>query len=115
MNKVVKVVIKGIGVDIVSLNRIKNNLYPLSEKILSNREKEIFNNLESERRKIEFLGGRYAFKEALFKASKNPLGFEKITLDIDEDGSPLYEDKNVLVSISHEHDYVVAFVVILEE
>ena len=97
MNKVVKVVIKGIGVDIVSLNRIKNNLYPLSEKILSNREKEIFNNLESERRKIEFLGGRYAFKEALFKASKNPLGFEKITLDIDEE-SPLYDDK-ILISI----------------
>lgn len=79
--------INGIGVDIVSLNRLKDNLDSIANKVLSLKEKEIYATLISERRKLEFVAGRFAFKEALFKALKKEIDFSKISLLVNEDGS----------------------------
>lgn len=104
--------INGIGVDIVSLNRLKDNLDSIANKVLSLKEKEIYATLISERRKLEFVAGRFAFKEALFKAIKKNFDFSKVSLLVNEDGSPYFEDDKVHVSLSHDGDYVVAFVIV---
>jgi holo-[acyl-carrier protein] synthase len=108
--------IRGIGVDIVKLDRIKNNLSGIADKILSLEEKQIYESLDVDKRKIEFVGGRFAFKEALFKARKAAFAFNKVSLLNNEDGSPYVKDEpNIKVSISHEDDYVICFVVIETE
>ena len=54
----------GIGIDIVELNRIAEiieNNSKFIDRVLTEKEKEIFESLGS-KRKIEFLGGRFACK-----------------------------------------------------
>ncbi len=107
--------IRGIGVDIVDLDRIviDNDFY---KKILTEREQKIFISL-SEIRKKEFLGGRFAAKEAYAKALKTGIGltgFHSIEVLNDENGAPFINEKNVHVSISHEKKYAIAYVIIEE-
>ena len=119
--------IYGVGIDILKTNRV--NL-TLSEKILSKREKAIYEVLKKEERKREFLAGRFAAKEAFFKALKIGIGkipFKDVQIIYNNDlGNPelfadgkakeLLGDLNISAvhtSITHEKDYVVA-VVILE-
>ncbi|GAE26442.1 holo-[acyl-carrier protein] synthase [Halalkalibacter wakoensis JCM 9140] len=62
--------IVGIGIDIVELERIEKVLIRqprFADKILTEREKETFDSF-SHWRKIEFLAGRFAAKEAFVKA-----------------------------------------------
>ncbi len=100
--------IKGIGVDIVKLSRIKiSNL-----SFLSKAEIKIFNSI-SDANKISFLAGRWAAKEAIFKAwDKAPNDFRKIEIFNDKNGKPYLKDKNnILISISHGQDYAIAFAI----
>lgn len=102
--------IKGIGVDIVSLNRIH---LKIASKILSPLEKEVFGVINNKERKIEYLAGRFAAKEAYFKASNTKETFVSISVLNDDAGKPYIKDKKeVNLSISHEKDYLIAFVVI---
>jgi holo-[acyl-carrier protein] synthase len=58
--------IKGIGIDIIELSRIEEIVTrqkKLVDRILTENEKQTFVHLP-ERRKIEFLAGRFAAKEA---------------------------------------------------
>ena len=100
--------VKGIGVDIVELKRID---LKISKKILSSKEKELFENLK-ENLKQEFLAERFAVKEALFKADNKYFNYDKVTMLNDEKGKPYFENINALVSIAHDGGMVVAFVVI---
>ena len=98
--------IKGIGTDIVKLSRIKlSNL-----SFLAPEEIAIFKTL-SQSQKIQFLGGRWAAKEAIFKAWKNcPKNFKKLVILNNDQGLPYLKDNpNILLSISHEVDYAVAY------
>ncbi len=60
--------IKGIGCDIVDLNRLSDRLDEFACKILTSKEFEIYRNKKTDKQKREFLGGRFAGKEAFFKA-----------------------------------------------
>ena len=60
--------IKGIGCDIVDLNRLNDRLDEFACKILTSKEFEIYCNKKTDKQKREFLGGRFAGKEAFFKA-----------------------------------------------
>lgn len=113
--------ISGIGIDIVELNRIQK-VYKRQgkfvDRVLVPNEKEIFNNL-SEKRKVEFLAGRFAAKEAFSKAVGTGIGEKLSFLDIeiskDELGKPYISKplrKGVHLSISHSLEYAVAQVVI---
>ena len=55
--------IKGIGVDICDLRRL-TSLDSLAKKILHEEELKIFCQKKNEKAKREFLGGRFAVKEA---------------------------------------------------
>lgn len=103
--------IKGIGVDIVELKRIK---YKIASKVLSSKEKEVFDSFKDDKRKKEYLAGRFAAKEALFKATNESFDFKDISVLNDKSGKPLISYKNAHVSISHDGDYVIAFVVVYE-
>lgn len=57
--------IKGIGVDIIELDRIKKIIERkprFLKRILSDAEMTLYNQLPSSQRKIEFLAGRFAAK-----------------------------------------------------
>lgn len=87
-------------------------------KVLTTNEQVIFNNLNNERRKVEFLAGRFACKEAYSKAMKVGIGkidFLDFEVLKDENNAPISNIKNTEISISHDKDYVIAVVLVGEE
>lgn len=110
-----------IGTDILSLKRLKAVLENYENrfvfKILSKAEKEIYDKLSNDRRKLEFLGGRFCGKEAIFKAAEADedikLTWKRISFLPNFRGAPdIFIDDNrvshLSLSISHEKDYVIA-------
>ncbi|MCE4050685.1 MULTISPECIES: holo-ACP synthase [Bacillaceae] len=115
--------IKGIGIDIVELKRIAELLErkpQFADRILTAYEKERFDKLLL-KRKIEFLAGRFAAKEAFSKAVGTGIGKGLSFIDIEvgqtEQGKPYivrpYSD-GVHLSITHSSEYAFAQVVIEE-
>ncbi|MFC5588080.1 holo-ACP synthase [Sporosarcina soli] len=115
--------IAGIGLDIVELNRIAQ-LDSRSPKfrfrILTEQELEIYEVLSSQRR-IEFLAGRFAGKEAFSKAKGTGIGAECNFTDISilpaESGKPLiyFKGEEVAghISITHTKTVAAAQVILL--
>jgi holo-[acyl-carrier protein] synthase len=112
--------IKGIGIDIVELNRIEHLIRneKFKNRILTNNELLQFEKL-SDKRKVEFLAGRFAAKEAFAKANGTGIGkdlsFQDIEIDTDQKGKPYIHKpfKNgVHLSISHSQTFAVAQVII---
>ena len=105
---------KNIGIDIISIDRIKNVYYRYSdkflEKILTKDEIDVIKRIKNENRKIEKLAGIFAVKEAVIKCFNQKLSFKDIEIYYNELGKPFCKviDKKVLVSISHEKKYAVA-------
>ncbi len=107
-----------LGVDIEELNRFESPSEQMVNRILSKAEKKVYETLRSEKRKKEFLGGRFAAKEAYKKAYQQfdePVSFHDVSILNEADGSPVLASKyrsedTVLVSISHSDHYVVAVV-----
>ncbi|MBQ6335348.1 MAG: holo-ACP synthase [Erysipelotrichaceae bacterium] len=102
----------GIGTDIVEIERVKKAISPaFMAKVLSKNELEKTYEM-SEERKISFLAGRFAAKEAIIKALSDFEYPEMSDLDIvnDEKGKPeiSYKDYDLLVSISHERKFATA-------
>ncbi|MBB5149842.1 MULTISPECIES: holo-ACP synthase [Ureibacillus] len=115
--------IKGIGLDIVEIDRIyelMNRTDKFQRRILSERELSVFKEL-SEKRKCEFLAGRFAAKEAFSKANgtgiREGCEFHQIEILNDELGKPILyfngQAVNGFVSITHSRDYAAAQVIIL--
>lgn len=99
-----------IGVDIVHITRIK-----LDESfvtfILSKLELEEFNSIKLEKRKKEYLAGRFASKEAIFKATQDP-EYLKYSILYKENGQPyVVGHPEINISISHDGEYAIAFVI----
>ena len=115
--------IKGIGIDLIELERIsalvqRQERFP--DRILSRAEKIHFENLPAKRR-VEFLAGRFAAKEAFAKAIGTGIGsqlsFQDIEIGKDSNGKPFIkrpENVNAHVSITHTKQYAAAQVVIEE-
>lgn len=112
--------IKGTGIDIIELYRIEkivNKQPKFVERILCESEKQQFEAL-SGKRKIEFLAGRFAAKEAFSKANGTGIGkelsFHDIEIDSDGAGKPIILKPVVRahLTISHSKDYAVAQVII---
>jgi holo-[acyl-carrier protein] synthase len=109
--------ITGIGIDIVEISRFKKILQTKNfiEKCFSAEEKDL--NLQS-------LAGRFAAREALFKAldKKEFFRLSEIQIVNEACGQPkfvlsgamleYFRDKEIMLSISHEIGYAVSFVLI---
>lgn len=113
--------ITGIGIDIIELKRIEvmmNRQQKFSARILTETEMTEFETL-SNRRKVEFLAGRFSAKEAYSKAVGTGIGQHLSFLDIevskDDKGKPYFskpKSSGVHLSISHSNEYAVAQVII---
>jgi len=115
--------IQGIGIDIIELDRMKRSLdknEKILQRVLTKAERDCFSSLRSERRKLEFLAGRFAAKEAFAKATGRGIGklsFQDIQILPLEHGAPRleakgYQKEKIWVSISHSQAYAVAQVII---
>ena len=118
--------IKGIGIDLIELDRIKASMEKQKrfvDRILTEKEMKVWNKLQNKHRKVEFLAGRFAAKEAFAKATGRGIGklsFKHIEVLNDENGAPTlkangYETASIFISITHSRDYAVAQVVIEAE
>lgn len=118
--------IMGIGIDIIELNRIHDSMKQnkrLADRILTQTEKIVFETLTNERRRVEYLAGRFAAKEAFAKAVGRGIGklsFKNIDVMTDTYGAPKmnavgYENWQIFISITHSKDYAVAQVVLEEK
>ncbi|WP_102349559.1 holo-ACP synthase [Bacillus sp. Marseille-P3661] len=114
--------IKGIGIDIVELNRMKKIIErqpKFPERILTNKELEIYGKL-SVSRQVEFLAGRFAVKEAFAKAKGTGIGknlsFQDIEVLPDEFGKPVTQsnlsEEKIHLSITHSKEYALGQVII---
>lgn len=114
--------IKGIGIDAVELPRIKVIIEKkphFVSRILTIEETQLFSGLPH-KRQIEFLGGRYACKEAFSKAWGTGIGkltFQDIEILSDEFGAPLitrspHPLEKVFVSITHTEDMAFAQIIL---
>ena len=123
------------GIDIVEIRRISQIYekfgFNFLIKVLSKRELKIIPT--QKKRRIDFVSGRFAAKEAIAKALgsgfRNGLSFKKISVINDIYGKPeiilernineLLKKKtknfNILVSISHEKKYCIASAIIIGE
>ena len=115
--------IKGIGIDLIELDRIEKSLKKndkLANRVLTMKEKKKFLQLKSSHRRAEFLAGRFAAKEAFAKAAGTGIGelsFQHIEVLSDENGAPSikvkgYESVNIFISITHSREYAAAQIVI---
>lgn len=114
------------GVDIVNINRIKkilnNKKEKFYEKIFTKREIEY---IVKKRHKATTVAGNFAAKEAVSKAlgtGIGAVGWKDIEILREDSGRPYihfrnqevidkFKIKEIQISISHETDYAVAFVV----
>ena len=117
--------IKGIGIDLIELNRIDKALKKNGRfvyRILTANETKKYESLHKYNRKLEYLAGRFAAKEAFAKATGKGIGklsFKHIEVLNDENGAPKmhvsgYDTNKVYISITHSKEYAVAQVIITD-
>lgn len=114
--------ILGIGIDLVDLKRISELMSDrFIERILSKEEQKLYDNIAAENTKLSFVGGRFAAKEALFKAISKGDGnanYTDFSVLNDENGAPyviskhIHDAHQVHISISHTDEYAMAYVMI---
>jgi holo-[acyl-carrier protein] synthase len=118
----------GIGIDIIEIDRIKNNVEKYGDEFLS----RIYTSTEIEycmpkANKYEHLAARYAAKEAVYKALatgwQEGLGWQDIEISNEPNGMPVAnlsgklkkffsDDKELKISMSHSRDYVTCVAII---
>lgn len=110
------------GIDLVEIARIKTTVTPaFIQRVLSVKEIEYYRTISHETRQLTYIAGRFAAKEALFKALKKgdlTLNFKDITILNDVSGAPYFESfpnherYHSELSISHTEHYAVAIVLL---
>lgn len=110
---------KGIGTDIIEIERIKEMKHRdrFVEKILSEQERKLYVTFTHDQRKAEFLAGRWALKEAIYKALTDfcqGKAYKDFSILNDANGKPQLVEpviQNLHLSLSHCKKYAVAFVI----
>lgn len=96
-----------IGIDIVHLKRIKIDS-SFTRYILTEEEMKILEQKNTTKQRIDFVGGRFAAKEALFKCTQDK-NYLKYSILNDANGKPYVKDHpEIEISISHDGEYAVA-------
>ena len=104
-----------VGIDIVKLDRLKDVSDSFVKKVLSLQEIEVYEKYSGSR-KVEYLGGRFASKEAIIKCLsevENP-NMNEISVLNRENGRPyvVYKTYDIDISISHEKEYAIAMAIL---
>ncbi|MEE8807446.1 MAG: holo-ACP synthase [Lactimicrobium sp.] len=99
------------GIDIVQLSRIRLDP-PFIDKILTQEEQIEYKKIETDKRRIEYLGVHFAAKEAVFKALNDPHWLSYSILH-EKNGRPyILNHPDWEISIAHDGDYAIAIVII---
>ncbi|MGQ9618591.1 MAG: holo-ACP synthase [Candidatus Aminicenantia bacterium] len=115
------VIIKGIGVDIIEIERVKmacEDNPRFIERVFTEREKKYSFQYKNP---YEHLAARFAGKEATFKALGFRVGWKDVEIVNEPSGKPdlfikNYSDKfSAHISLSHNRTVAVAFVIIEEK
>jgi holo-[acyl-carrier protein] synthase len=116
--------IVGTGVDITEVKRLRQAVEKWGESFLRRifTDKEL-KNAEKRVSLYQHLAGRFAAKEAVFKAlGDKELNWKEVQITNDEAGKPhceilkkAHKDCSILVSISHVKNYAVANAVVTRE
>lgn len=110
-----------IGIDLVEINDIKKRLSErFIERILGSNELLYYHSITHPKRKLEYIAGRFAAKEAYVKAYRlieEPLDFKDVEVLNDPTGVPKLSSKyrpndQVIISLSHTKNYAIAVVMI---
>lgn len=114
--------IKDIGTDIVDLVRLSSKDERFIRRILSDEEFELYLQINHPLRRLTYFGGRFAAKEALFKAAScgdKMTNYHDFVILNDENGKPYLfkrpaslEHVNVHISISHTDTHALAYVIL---
>ncbi|MDF9824716.1 holo-[acyl-carrier protein] synthase [Breznakia sp. PF5-3] len=102
----------GIGCDIVEIDRIKDKQEELAKRILTQAEYQLYKSYAVKRR-LEFLVGRFAAKEAIFKACNKTVLISNIEVLQGDSGEPIcnWGDYQIHISIAHEKHYAIAYAI----
>lgn len=117
------------GIDIIEIERVQKSIENVGQKFLDKvfTQKEIEYCKSKEKRQYEHFAGRFAGKEAVFKAiskilnDKYDITWKDIEIENDLQGRPkvnlknidMDKIKNIDISISHCKAYAIANVVVL--
>lgn len=104
---------QGIGIDIVKISRI-NLDEKLINRILHKEEINILNKHNCHLIKKQFLAGRWAIKEAVFKTGQfSHLNFNEINIQYNKQNQPIINEcyKKIFLSITHEAEYAVGLAI----
>lgn len=111
-----------IGIDLVENKRIQKLMNEaFIKRILSLEEFDYYKTIQDEIRRLTYLSGRFASKEALFKAvskGDKTANYSDFTVLNDEHGAPYFKnnkyinDMQIKLTISHTEHYAVAFVLL---
>jgi len=114
--------IVGIGIDLVQLKEIfEGGVDHYRDLILTNSEKKLCDNIPSNNSQAMFIAGRYAAKEAIFKALRkynNKLDYHDFSVLNEKDGSSTVKSKHekiegiIHLTMTHTNEYALAYVVI---
>ena len=116
--------IRGTGVDITEVNRLKKAVLKWGDDFLNRVfTKDELKNAKTRGSLYQHLAGRFAAKEAVFKAFGDPkLSWKDVEILNDKEGKPCCnilnakgKKANVLISISHVKNYAVANAVVEEK
>ncbi|MBF7094403.1 holo-ACP synthase [Streptococcus sp. HF-1907] len=117
--------ILGHGIDLQEISAIekayrRNQRFAL--KVLTPKELAVFNHYSAMKRKMSYLAGRWAAKEAFSKAlgtGIGTVGFQDIEVLTNDKGAPIITkspfEGRVHISISHSGDFVQASVILEEK
>jgi holo-[acyl-carrier protein] synthase len=112
--------ISGIGTDIIEISRIKKSVERWGEDFLKHiLTKEEIAHAKKYRQPWAHYAGRFAAKEAIFKAMGDPkLSWQDISIINDKQGKPVCKyikrgfKKRILISISHSKNYATAICIV---
>lgn len=98
-----------IGIDIVDINRIDLS-DTFIHTILTEEELQEYSQFKTDKRRKEYIAGRFAAKEAIFKATSDKQYLHYSILH-NSDGSPyILHHSELEVSISHDGNMAIAMV-----
>lgn len=99
-----------IGTDIVYIPRIELK-ESLIRYILTDDEYTQFLLLKNDKRRKEYLAGRFAAKEAIFKATQDP-NYLSYSILNEDNGRPYVKNHpEIQISLSHDGEYALAFII----
>lgn len=114
----------GTGIDITEVSRLRKAIEKWGDSFLNRIfTKEELKNAKTRGSLYQHLAGRFAAKEAVFKALGDArLNFKEVQVLNDKEGKPYCSIRNgkdkrieVLISISHVKNYATAFAIITQK